>query len=210
MSMHELTQNDEDNLVFMVEIIRQMNARGENPGTGGNYSYRPEKSKGDFLMISESGVDKGVFGREHFIGIDEKGEVLPLWQKPGRKSSAETGLHLMAYEETNANCVLHSHSLESLWFCDLFPGKDLIDITGLEMIKAITGFTTHEETLYIPVFENSQDIASLSERARKTIRHAPGFLIRGHGLTCWGSSVWEAKRHLETFNYLFQYFTKRS
>lgn len=206
MSMHQLTQFDEDNLIFLVEIVRQMNARGENPGTSGIYSYRPEKSEGDFFMLSEAGVDKGVFGREHMIGVGEKGEILPLWQKSGRSAGNETPLHMMIYEETDANCILHSHSLESVWFCDLYPGKDLVEITGLEMLKGVTGNESHDVTLHIPIFDNTQDVQSLAESASKTLRHSPGFLIRGHGFTCWGNSVWEAKRHLETFDYLFKYF----
>ncbi|MDR5106194.1 class II aldolase/adducin family protein, partial [Salmonella enterica subsp. enterica serovar Derby] len=31
-----------------------------------------------------------------------------------------------------------------------------------------------------------------------------GFLVRGHGLYCWGSQVAEARRHLEGLEFLFQ------
>jgi len=31
-----------------------------------------------------------------------------------------------------------------------------------------------------------------------------GFLLRGHGLTCWGRDVAEARRHLEGLEFLFE------
>jgi len=31
-----------------------------------------------------------------------------------------------------------------------------------------------------------------------------GFLVRGHGLYCWGRQVAEARRHLEGLEFLFQ------
>jgi methylthioribulose-1-phosphate dehydratase len=31
-----------------------------------------------------------------------------------------------------------------------------------------------------------------------------GFLVRGHGLYCWGKQVEEARRHLEGLEFLFQ------
>jgi methylthioribulose-1-phosphate dehydratase len=213
MAIHTLTHDDEDNLEFMVSLIRQMHARQESPATSGNYSFRPEKSEGDFFMLSESAVDKSIFGRDNFIGVSEKGEVLPLWEKAGREASAETKLHLVIYERTNAHCVLHSHGLDSVFFAEAFPGQDVAYVKGLELLKGLSGVTSHEETFHIPIFENSQDMGKLCKKLNDYLDKNPqcfGFVLRGHGLTCWGKSVWEAKRHLEVYRYLFEYFTHKA
>ena len=213
MAIHTLTHDDEDNLEFMVSLIRDMHARGESPATSGNYSYRPEKSEGDFFMLSESAVDKSIFGRDNFIGVSEKAEVLPLWEKKGRDVCDETKLHLVVYNNTDAHCIFHSHGVDSIFFAEMFPGQEIAYITGLELLKGFHGITSHEETIRIPIFENSQDIQKLSITLDNYIKKNPqcyGFILRGHGLTCWGKSVWEAKRHLEVFRYLFEYYTKKS
>ena len=52
-----------------------------------------------------------------------------------------------------------------------------------------------------------QDIEALAERVEAYARSHPlryGFLIRGHGLTCWGRDVSEARRQLEGLEFLFE------
>jgi methylthioribulose-1-phosphate dehydratase len=36
----------------------------------------------------------------------------------------------------------------------------------------------------------------------------PGILLRKHGIYAWGANAFEAKRHLEAFEYLFEYAVK--
>ena len=209
MSIHlsSLSAQDRLSLDDLIRVIHAMYTRGESPATSGNYSYRPDDNS--MILISESGVDKGALSLERFIGINiTTGILLEPWAFLGRRSSAETGLHLMVYEETDARCVLHSHAVTSLWFCDLHPDVDRIEVSGLEILKAFPRLTSHTESLSIPVFSNDQDIEHLAECARQSISECPGFLIRGHGLTCWGESVSEAQKHLEAFNYLFTYYTQ--
>lgn len=59
----------------------------------------------------------------------------------------------------------------------------------------------------IPIFDNDQDIPALAQRVATLADNHPlqyGFLVRGHGLYCWGASVAEARRHLEGLEFLFQ------
>lgn len=74
------------------------------------------------------------------------------------------------------------------------------------MQKALTGFTSHLETLSIPIFNNDQDIDHLSLLVSDHHLHTPiehGVLIRGHGLYAVGRNIDEVRRHLEVLEFLF-------
>lgn len=195
----------------LAQLVRELNARGHNPATSGNYSLRLRSRPGQ-AFVSESGVDKSAFSEKNFLGVEiEHGRLAPAFE--GRKSSDETGLHLAIYMATQAHCVLHSHLLESLLFAELHPGKDLVHVTGLELLKGFRGIKTHTAIVPIPCFENSQNIGELAERVRASLELNPsvyGFLIRGHGLYVWGDNVKEAKRHLEVFEYVFKYHVAKT
>ena len=76
------------------------------------------------------------------------------------------------------------------------------------MQKAFAGVTSHEDTLSLVVFDNDQDMDALAKRVEEAWASGrftlPGFLIRGHGLTAWGSDLASAKRHVEGFEFLLQ------
>ncbi|MGQ6036979.1 class II aldolase/adducin family protein, partial [Serratia sp. IR-2025] len=66
---------------------------------------------------------------------------------------------------------------------------------------------SHLDSVAIPIFDNDQDIPRLAARVAAYAEATPlqyGFLVRGHGLYCWGSQVAEARRHLEGLEFLFQ------
>ena len=74
------------------------------------------------------------------------------------------------------------------------------------MQKALSGFTSHLETLSIPIFDNDQDIDRLSLLVSDHHLHTPiehGVLIRGHGLYAVGRNIDEVRRHLEALEFLF-------
>jgi methylthioribulose-1-phosphate dehydratase len=162
-----------------------------------------------FSLVSESGVDKSEFTEENLIPVDiETGKLHPDFSATSRKASAETLLHLSIYRETSAGCVLHSHLLEGILFAELYPNRSETAVEGLELLKGLHGITTHESAVYIPCFDNTQDMAQLSRdvRAQLGSDRTFGFLIRRHGLYVWGNKVQDAKRHLEVFEYVFRYY----
>lgn len=196
----------------LVSLIKTLNSSGHNPATSGNYSIRSQKLS-DVALVSESGIDKSVFQDSNLLPVVVNNGKLYSEIEAGRKSSDETGIHLAIYQATDAKCVLHSHLLESILFADLFQDHDRIPMTGLELLKGLKGVKTHEAEVYIPVLANSQDIGTFSENVKLVLAKEDVFtkalLIRGHGFYVWGSSVKEAKRHLEVFEYLFKYFVER-
>ncbi len=193
----------------LANLVRVMNSLGHNPATSGNYSLRSQTSP-EIAYVSESGIDKSKFTEENFLPLYYKTrQMLSENIAAGRKSSDETDIHLSIYQITNANCVLHSHLLDSLLFADLFDGKPFATIEGLELLKGFKGIKTHNLKINIPCFENTQDIANLAEEIKPAIlaqENNYGLLLRGHGVYVWGDSVEEAKRHLEVFEYIFKYY----
>ena len=75
------------------------------------------------------------------------------------------------------------------------------------MQKTISGIKSHEETLELPIFPNSQDMKSLVGVIKERIvgiNPCFGFVLRGHGLYAWGRDVKEALRHLEGYEFLVE------
>jgi methylthioribulose-1-phosphate dehydratase len=173
--------------------------RGWVPATAGNFSARLD---GHQLIITASGRHKGELDAEGFLLVGLDGEVL----SPGRKPSAETGLHLQLYRRApELGAVLHTHSLHATLLSRLSPGGVVLE--GYEVLKALPGVVTHEVRLEVPVFPNDQDIPRLAARVEDYMREhpgLPGYLIEGHGFYTWGRTVADARRHMEAFEFLFE------
>ncbi len=204
-----ISAQDYEEMKKLASLVRVMNSFGHNPATSGNYSLR-SKTAPEIALVSESGIDKSQFSENNFLPIFyQSRQMHEAYLSSGRKSSDETDIHLSLYQITKANCVLHSHILDSLLFADLFYGKPYATIEGLELLKGFKGIKTHELKIHIPIFDNTQDIAGLAEQIKPAIlaqENNFGLLLRGHGVYVWGESVEEAKRHLEVFEYIFKYY----
>ena len=186
----------------LVDTVRYLHSRGWAPATSSNYSMRDAQAPGK-LWISRSGVDKRFFGPEHLIATDLDGRPL---EDPTVRTSAETALHTLLYAVyPQVQCVLHTHTVHNTVAGLRWP--DGITFQGLEMQKAIAGNTTHETTLQLPVYPNTQDIPALAASIRPYLEQNPGcfgFLIAGHGLYAWGLTVAEAARHIEAWEFLLE------
>ena len=204
-----ISTQDYEEMKKLASLVRLMNTLGHNPATSGNYSLR-SKTNPDIAFVSESGINKSQFTEDNFLPIFyDSRKMHSDYINSGRKSSDETDIHLSLYQVTNANCVLHSHMLDSLLFANLFAGLPHATIEGLELLKGFKGIKSHDIKIHIPCFENTQDIATLAEQIKPAIlsqQNCYGLLIRHHGLYVWGSSTEEAQRHLEVFEYIFKYY----
>lgn len=187
----------------LVAVIRFLHAKGWAAATSSNYSCR-EKGVSNFYL-SESGIDKGDFNRHHLIYVNAAG--VPI-DEPHRRVSAETDLHCTLYELfPTTHCVLHTHSILGTILSQLYRYDDAISFENYELLKAFEGISTHDTRLSLPIFANTQHIPSLSDELRRyAAQHPamPGFLIAGHGVYTWGSSIAAAKRHIETIEFLLE------
>lgn len=187
-------------LPALVEACHWLGAKGWAPATGGNMSVR---ENAEWCWLSESGKDKGSLTVEDFLQVEIATDRAPS----GRKPSAETGLHTLIYRlYPEANAVLHVHTVNATVLSRIEHSAAL-HLQGYELQKSLSGQTSHLDTVSIALFDNDQDIPALARRVEDYARRTPlsyGFLLRGHGLTCWGRSVAEARRHLEGLEFLFE------
>lgn len=158
---------------------------------------------GNDIAITVSGTDKGKLGEADVMEVDLNGHSLS-----GQKASAELGLHLQLYQrDPGIATVLHTHSVSATVCSQLVA--DECRFEGLELLKAFEGISSHEATLSIPVFDNTQDIKSLSAQVEARMQangQGHGYLIRGHGLYTWGATMSESMRHLEALEHLLEYY----
>ena len=209
-------------------IGREFHSRCWSLGTSSNYSVITRRKPVE-LLITASGKDKSSLTDNDFVSVDAAGNLLDNGQVDNgqvdggqtnsSRSSAETLLHCLIAEcVSSAGAVLHTHSV---WGTTLSrraleteQSLGALRIEGYEMLKGLEGIQTHDTTIEIPVFRNSQDMTELSDRIRKVLQpscidkteHRPihGFLLAGHGLYTWGKSLAEARRHIEIFEFLFE------
>lgn len=194
----------------LLNAIRFFNQKGWSPATSTNYSVRAE-NKSEYI-ISRSGVDKSQFNYYDLILINKKGEVLSPFNKPGIKSSAETEIHTALYEMfPAANCVLHTHSVLGTVLSQTMVKEKEIIFEGFEILKGLEGNATHELRETLPIVPNSQTMTEiLNDMNGRFAKDVHGFLIAGHGLYTWGKDIASAKRHIETYEFLFEcYFAMR-
>lgn len=180
------------------DVIRSLNAAGNSPATSTNYSFKDDA--GEF-WVSRTGVDKLYFQETDFIRIDAKGN--PQAPFIHSKASAETAIHCELYAlfpETKV--ILHSHSIYSVLLSCIHDSY--LTFEGFEIQKGFNNVTTHDCQVRIPVLQNSQEMddirIQLVER-KQELTHGV-FMIEKHGFYAWGTSLFEAKRNVETFNYL--------
>lgn len=178
---------------------RDLGARGWTPATSSNFSMRIDA---DHAAVTISGRDKGRLGVDDIMVVDLAGQPVGTDARP----SAETALHTQVYRRfPTAGAVLHTHSRTQTVASRLYSDAGLVRFEGWELQKAISGYTTHESVLDLPVFPNTQDMTELVTAVDAWLdagRPLHGYLIDGHGIYTWGRDMAETKRHLEAFEFL--------
>src|SRR6201986_1778536 len=142
---------------------RRLDARNLAPATSGNYSVRLDEEQ---IAVTVSGRHKGRLNKNDGMRIDNAG--VPLENK---RPSAETGLHTLLYKLfPQVNAVLHVHSVPVVTLTRYLPGASELVLKDYEMLKAFPGITTHEATVRIPIFENSQNIEALAQEVGERLQ----------------------------------------
>jgi methylthioribulose-1-phosphate dehydratase len=206
----------------LAAIGRRVYARGWALGTSGNFSAvvsrRPLR-----LAITASSVAKGALRASDILQCDEHGRVVG---GRSRKPSAETLLHIEIARRRGAGAVLHTHSVWSTMLSGQAGqagqagrarqagqagragrAERALVIEGYEMLKGLSGVTSHEHRELVPILDNDQDMPRLARRVGETLdRHpeAHAFLLRRHGLYTWGETLADAERHVEILEFLFE------
>ncbi|WP_088014736.1 methylthioribulose 1-phosphate dehydratase [Gottfriedia acidiceleris] len=170
-------------------------------GTSGNLSIKVNDEPLNFL-VTTSGKDKTKHTYDDFLLVNEFDQS--VWDE-SKKPSAEAILHRLIYQHTNAKCVLHVHTLANNFITKDFPYEDELSFSGIEIIKAL-GLWEEDAEITIPIIKNHAHIPTLANEFLPHIKNDHGaVLIHNHGITVWAESAFEAKKHLEAYEFLFQY-----
>lgn len=187
----------------LIKVSKHFYSKGWMMGTSGNLSVLINEPI-EFL-ITTSGKDKGELTEKDFLLVNENGEPV---QETNQKPSAETLLHSAIYKNTEAKAVYHVHTTNVTLLSQLAANNSQLIFSNLEMLKGL-GFKTHDVTVKIPIIDNSQDMKYIASIAPNYIdENIPGLILRGHGIYAWGKTPEEAKRHIEIFEFLFEYRVK--
>ncbi len=191
----------------LVEIGQRLSARGWVPATGGNLSVR---MPGAQVAITVSGRHKGYLVPDDIMAVDINGQSLD-----GKKPSAETLLHTGLYKlDATVQAILHGHPRSAVTYSLVFPNAGHITFSNYEFLKVFSGITTHDTSVTIPIFENSQDMPGLQRTIDAWYTAHPGtppiYVVRGHGLTVGAKSVEHAYYVFEAVEELFAYELAKS
>jgi methylthioribulose-1-phosphate dehydratase len=182
----------------LVRTIRAYNKKGWSPATSTNYSFKDESNR---IWVTRSGIDKSEITEDDFMLIDEHGQTIEpsIEYNP----SAETLIHCCIYSLfPDTKVILHSHGKYPLLTSE--KAQHHVTLKGWEVQKGFEGVPTHDTEVCIPIVANSQNMEDieifLKEFINEINHHC--FIIKGHGTYAWGNSLFAAKRHLETLDYL--------
>ena len=181
----------------LIDAGRFIDRKGWVPATSGNFSVRlPDGT----IAITVSGKHKGQLEIADIMLIDADANSLD-----GKKPSAETLLHTSLYQRySDVHAILHPHSLNATLISKVFTDK--LVLKDYELLKALSGITTHECQVIVPIFANNQDIPQLVAEVDHYLNQnnaCHAYIIAAHGLYTWGSTVQETLRHLEALDFLF-------
>ncbi len=189
---------------------RLFHRRGWSVGTSSNYSVVIQRDPLE-LAVTASGKDKGQLSRCNFVRLDQTGQPTTHRQP---KSSAETMLHVVLAKLPGVGSILHTHSIWGTLLSDHHFERGGFEIAGYEMLKGLEGIPTHDTSVWIPIFDNTQNIPELANEVSTVLNSGSemthAFLIRNHGLYTWGKDVFTARRHIEVLEFLFEVIGRKT
>ncbi|MGG1636315.1 methylthioribulose 1-phosphate dehydratase [Paenibacillus sp. NRS-1760] len=205
MSFEQIALEDKQRALSELRDVKELFAsRGWFPGTSGNLSirvgdYNPDEFQ---FAITASGKDKTIHTPEDYLFVDQDGKPCETTRL---KPSAETLIHCEIYKLTGAGAIFHVHTVFNSVISEYFWDRKSVPVDGVELIK---GFNIWDEEAHIdiPIVSNFAHIPSIvPEITERIVKNIPGIVLRKHGIYAWGANAFEAKRHLEAFEFIFEY-----
>jgi len=188
----------------LAAVARDFYTRGWALATGGNFSMRLGSGS---MVITASGREKGALTVDDMVvmDLDDEHVVSPERARP----SAEAKLHARLYARLpRAGAVLHVHAPCATVLSRLDAAVGVLELSGYEMLKALSDVRSHEHKERVPIFSNTQNMETLAREVDAWMdafgsEGIHGYLVSGHGLYAWGRHLREAKRHVEALEFLF-------
>ena len=183
-----MRQNEQDLRATFVKIGRLMYDKGFICASDGNISARLGP---DQLLITPSGLHKGLLELEHMLIVDLAGNVVRggYGRSANLKPTSELPMHLEAYRQRpDIQAVVHAHP----------PITIALSIAGVPMADCLLPEVIVMLGL-IPTTEYATPSSEENVRAiRDLIRNHDGLVLQRHGSLTVGDSPMQAFMRLET------------
>ncbi len=183
-----MRQNERELRQTFVQIGRLMYEKGFICASDGNISARLGP---DTLLITPSGLHKGLLEPEHMLVVDNEGNVVRsgYGRSANLKPTSELPMHLEAYRQRpDIQAVVHAHP----------PITIALSIAGVSMADCLLPEVIVMLGL-IPTTEYATPSSEENVRAiRELIRNHDGLVLQRHGSLTVGDSPMQAFMRLET------------
>lgn len=149
-------------------------------GYGGNISVR----KGDVLLITPSGVNKGFLKDEDLLIVDFNGKVLEGKNKP----STEILMHFEIYKKRkDINAIIHSHP----------PFSTTLSLCGIKLPDNLLPETTIHlgKISFIPYI--TPGTLELAKAVGNGFEFGDAVFLGNHGITVVGKNLIDAYNKIE-------------
>ena len=164
----------------IVCICRMLHRKNYLAATDGNVSVR----LGDQLLITPSGVNKGIMEADQVITVDLTGSVIAGAGQP----SSEIQMHLLAYRlRADVNAVVHAH-LPYATACTL-AGIDLLEPILPEVVITLGGIPTAPYA--------TPGTEEVPDAIRDYVQDYDAILLARHGAMTVGRDVVDAYNKME-------------
>jgi L-fuculose-phosphate aldolase len=171
-----------------VKIGRLMYEKGFICASDGNISARLAPNR---LLITPSGLHKGLLEPEHMLVVDEAGQVVrgQYGRSTPLKPTSELPMHLEAYRQRpDIQAVVHAHP----------PITVALSIAGVPMADCLLP----EVIVMLGIIPTTQYATPSSEEnvraIRELIRNHDGLVLQRHGSLTVGDSPMQAFMRLES------------
>ncbi|MCL6452075.1 MAG: methylthioribulose 1-phosphate dehydratase [Alicyclobacillus sp.] len=184
----------------VVELADRFARKGWLPATSGNLSVRVSGTT-DFC-VTRSGADKQRLATADVLWLDASGQPR---EATAYRPSAETVVHQRLYAALDCGAIVHVHTVFNNLASELWFQRGGVDLAEHELLKAL-GHWREGARIRVPIVENYADLDRLAEAVCSAVTDGcPAVLVRNHGIYAWGADGMAAVRHLEAFEFLFEY-----
>jgi L-fuculose-phosphate aldolase len=164
----------------IVRVCRMLHRKNYLAATDGNVSVR----LGDQILLTPSGVNKGMMEEDQVITVDLEGRLLAGTGRP----TSELRMHLLVYElRPDAGAVVHAH-LPYATACTL-AGISLLEPILPEVVITLKGIPTAAYA--------TPGTEEVPKAIRDLIQEFDAILLSRHGAMTLGQDVMDAYNKME-------------
>ena len=210
-----IDESTEKLLETICSHARDFYRQGWLMGTSGNFSVSadPDGSADQEagLWITRSGRHKAELSPRDFVLVDAEGRPR---DESSQRPSSDTAIHTYLHGRlAEIGAVYHIHNIDATICSEHDRERGATRIQGIEQLRGF-GLPDADVRLEIPILENEPTPEAQAERIEAWIEsdkfdsRVPGVNVHRHGLYVWGADPGEARRHVETFAYLYAYLSR--